>query len=79
MIPRDQASRFWRRVGAVLTVWFAATVVVLVVAAETKVGPVLLTLSRRHGVHAGDVVAAVATYTAAAAFTWRLLLRWRAV
>jgi hypothetical protein len=53
-------------------------VFVLMVAAETKIGPVVLTVSRSHGVHAGDVVAAVATYGAAVALTWRLLVRWRA-
>jgi hypothetical protein len=37
----------------------------------------VLTVSRSHGVHAGDVVAAVATYGAAVALTWRLLVRWR--
>jgi hypothetical protein len=52
-------------------------VFVLMVAAETKIGPVVLTVSRSHGVHAGDVVAAVATYGAAVALTWRLLVRWR--
>ena len=37
--------------------WAVAVAVSLAVAADTRIGPVLLTLSPRHGVHAGDVVA----------------------
>jgi hypothetical protein len=40
---------------------------------ETAVGPVVLTLTRRHGVHVGDLVALVAAYTVAAVLTRHLL------
>jgi hypothetical protein len=45
------------RVLACLAVWAVASAASLVVAAETSVGPVLLSLTHNHGVHAGDVVA----------------------
>ena len=68
---------FWRRIGAVAGIWVVATVVVLVIAAETKLGPIVLVLSRRHGVHAGDVLALVLAYAAAGMLTRLLLLRGR--
>jgi hypothetical protein len=77
MAPREPTSRLWLRAGAVLAVWCAATVAVLAMAADTKIGPIMLVLSRRHGVHAGDLVVAVVAYAAAAVLTWRLLVRWR--
>jgi hypothetical protein len=42
--------------------WTLATLVGLLVAAETKIGPVLLTLSPTHGVHLGDVLAFAGCY-----------------
>jgi hypothetical protein len=42
-----------------LCAWGVAAVVTMAVAGETKIGPVVLTLTRNHGLHAGDVVAAV--------------------
>jgi hypothetical protein len=39
--------------------WGVAALVTLAVAGETKIGPVVLTLTRTHGLHAGDVAAAV--------------------
>lgn len=49
-----------------------ATAVVLAWAAQTKIGPILLSLSLHHGVHLGDVVALVVMYSAAAALSWRI-------
>jgi hypothetical protein len=57
----------------ILAAWGAATAFGLAFAEYTKVGPVLLTLSRSHGVHVGDLVALLASYTVAAALTRRLL------
>ncbi|MGI5130918.1 hypothetical protein ACQEVB_29215 [Pseudonocardia sp. CA-107938] len=42
-----------------LCAWAVAAVVTLAVAGETKIGPVVFTLTKTHGLHAGDVVAAV--------------------
>lgn len=62
-----------RRILLILALWCAATAFGLAFAAWTAVGPVLLTLSPSHGVHAGDLVAFVAVYTVAAALTRPLL------
>ena len=69
----DPSTITWQRVVGVVAVWCVATVLVLVVAAETRIGPVLVTLTRRHGVHLGDAVALVVGYTAAALATWWIL------
>ena len=53
----------------ILALWGAATAFGLAFAAWTAVGPVLLTLTRGHGVHAGDLVAFAAAYTRAAVLT----------
>jgi hypothetical protein len=62
-----------RQAVLILAVWGAASAFGLAFAEYTKVGPVLLTLSRSHGVHVGDLVAMLASYTAAAVLTRRLL------
>lgn len=41
---------------AVALVWAAGVAAVLVVGARTKVGPTVLELTGRHGVHLGDLV-----------------------
>ena len=61
-----------RRVVLLLALWGAATAFGLTFAALTAVGPVLLTLTPRHGVHEGDLVVFAAAYTTAAVLTWRL-------
>jgi hypothetical protein len=49
----------------VLTVaWILATCVGLVVAHETKIGPVVLTITQGHGVHLGDVLGFLVCYGA---------------
>ena len=62
-----------RRVLSIIVIWSAATAFGLAFATATKIGPVLLTLSRRHGVHVGDLVALLASYTVAALMTRHLL------
>jgi hypothetical protein len=62
-----------RQAVLILAVWGAATAFGLAFAEFTRVGPVLLTVSRSHGVHVGDLVAMLAAYTAAAVLTRRLL------
>jgi hypothetical protein len=64
-----------RRILLVLVLWAAATVFGLAFAELTRVGPVLLTLSRGHGVHVGDLMALFAAYVAAAWLTRRILRR----
>ena len=49
----------------VLAAWAGAVVAVLGVAATTRIGPIVLDLSERHGVHLGDVVTALVCFTAA--------------
>ena len=63
-----------RRTVLILALWGAATAFGLAFAAWTAVGPVLLTLVPRHGVHVGDLVAVAAAYTTAAVLTRRLLV-----
>jgi hypothetical protein len=57
----------------VVATWLGAAVAVLFVVATTTVGPVVLRLSDRHGVHAGDVVGAVVIVAGAALVTACLL------
>ena len=61
-----------RGVLAVAT-WIVAAVLTLLVAAETSVGPVVLELTRRHGVHSGDVAFGLAAAGVASIVTHLLL------
>lgn len=64
------------RVGRLLLVgviWIGATLFGLAVAAETKIGPTVLSLSYNHGVHLGDLVAFAGAYAVAAVLTVSLL------
>jgi hypothetical protein len=61
-----------RRQLLVACIWAAATVFGLAIARWTAVGPVVLTLSRGHGVHVGDLVALTAAYVEAAVLTRRI-------
>ena len=67
-----------RLVLLVLGTWVAATVVVIGVAAETKIGPVVLPLSFRHGIHLGDLATMVVAYGAAILLTAWAVERYRA-
>jgi hypothetical protein len=53
-------------------VWVLVNAAALLVASQTKFGPVLLTLSVRHGVHLGDVLAVVVGLVVAAVVTFVL-------
>jgi len=67
-VERQQDGRAplaFRQVALVVSVWAAATAVALAIAAETRIGPVLISLSRRHGVHVGDIIGVLACYSAA--------------
>ncbi len=55
-----------------IPVWVTATLLGLAVAATTRIGPILLTVSHSHGVHLGDVLAFAAAYGAAILITRRL-------
>ena len=57
----------------VLVVWAVAVAGVLLTAMDTRAGPVLFTISRRHGVHLGDVLVLLAGTVVAAVVTWLLL------
>lgn len=60
---------------AVFLVWVSAVAVVLAIAADTKIGPILFTLSGRHGVHFGDALVLVAALLVAVCLTGWLLRR----
>jgi hypothetical protein len=72
--PGDQLLRRRprRRLVAVVAVWALATSLGLGVAATTRIGPIVLTISVNHGVHLGDILACAVAYTAAFAITVRL-------
>jgi hypothetical protein len=61
------------RGGLVVLTWLLAGFLTLIVAAETSVGPVLLVLTRRHGVHSGDAAFGLAAAGVAAVVTHLLL------
>lgn len=53
------------RVLALVVVWGAATAFDIAVARWTRIGPVLVSLGRGHGVHVGDLAALAATVVVA--------------
>jgi hypothetical protein len=57
----------------VLVVWAVAMAGVLMTAMDTRAGPVLFTISPRHGVHLGDVLVLLAAAAIAAVLTWLLI------
>ena len=63
-----------RRAVSILVVWGTGDHLRAGLRRAHQVGPVLLTLSRGHGIHVGDLVAFAAAYSAAA-FLTRYLLR----
>ena len=63
------------RLLLLIALWGAATLFGLAFAELTRVGPVILTISRGHGVHIGDLVALAAAYTPAALLSRRILRR----
>ncbi len=63
------------RLALVVALWATATAFGLAIGALTKVGPVVLTLSRSHGVHVGDLIALTAAYAEASVLTRRVLRR----
>lgn len=63
--PRPAGRGLVGKLLLVLTTWGIAVFVVLGAAATTRIGPVLYTISRRHGVHAGDVVVGTVVFCVA--------------
>jgi hypothetical protein len=51
-----------RRMGLITAVWLIATAISLGIAAKTSIGPVVLKLSKNHGVHAGDLAGFAGCY-----------------
>jgi hypothetical protein len=64
-----------RRLLLVIVLWTGATAFGLAFADFTKVGPVVLTLGRGHGVHVGDLLALCAVYAPTALMSRRILRR----
>jgi hypothetical protein len=69
--PHAVRGRVRARRGRLIAVWGIATLLGLAVAATTWIGPVVLVLTRNHGVHLGDLVAFAMAYTAALVITLR--------
>lgn len=59
----------------VLLTWAAAAATVLFVAAETSVGPVVMSLSKGHGIHLGDVAALIVAVAVALMITAWIVVR----
>ena len=66
-----------RHVWALVGIWAIATLTALFVARITKLGPTLLNVSGRHGLHAGDAVAVGVALLVAGLATAALMRRWR--
>jgi type IV secretory pathway TrbD component len=64
-----------RRAVTIVAIWAVATGIALVIARLTKVGPILLSVTTRHGVHAGDAAAFGVTLGVAALVTALLVRR----
>ncbi|WP_214371330.1 hypothetical protein [Pseudonocardia sp. H11422] len=62
-----------RQLVLIATTWVGATGVALLVAAETKLGPIVLDLTKRHGVHLGDLVAVAVCFITALLITSRIV------
>jgi hypothetical protein len=58
-------------------IWGTATLTALFIARITKIGPILLNVSGRHGLHAGDAVAVGVALLVAGIATAALVRRWR--
>jgi hypothetical protein len=70
---RRRRSRRSARRSRVAAVWLVATFIGLSVAATTAIGPVVLRLSKTHGVHAGDLAGFGVCYLTALVITARIL------
>ena len=55
-------------------VWMLSAVIALVIASETRIGPILVQLSPNHGIHTGDVLAVMGAMAISSLFT---LAMWR--
>lgn len=58
-----------RAMAAVAITWGAAMAFVLLVAADTRIGPVIFKVTRTHGVHLGDLYATLASVIVAVLIT----------
>jgi hypothetical protein len=74
----------WRSAALVMLTWLVATACVVTVMSETRVGPVVFSLTMRHGVHLGDAYAVIGFTAIALLITDRIVIghmdrmrRWR--
>lgn len=65
------------RGGLIAIVWLVAAAISLGIAAKTSIGPVVLKLSKDHGVHAGDLVGFAGCYLSALVLTAKILRKVR--
>lgn len=73
VVSRPAGGR--RHMIDIATVWAVAVAAVLLFAHVTAVGPILVELTRTHGIHLGDVVFTLLAVAVAALITARLLRR----
>ncbi len=73
VVSRPTGGR--RRVFDIVAVWGLTAAMVLLFAHVTAVGPILVDLTRTHGVHLGDVVFMLLAVAVAALITVRLVRR----
>jgi hypothetical protein len=64
-----------RTAALVVLVWSLAALAALFVASDTRIGPVLIKISRGHGIHLGDALVFVLVTAAASSVTWLLVRR----
>lgn len=68
-LPRRRRPSALAHGMVALCAWGLAVVVTMAVAEATKIGPVVFTLTRNHGLHAGDVYTALVMAVFATAVT----------
>jgi hypothetical protein len=53
--------------------WIAATAICVVFSVATKMGPVVISVTRRHGIHLGDLIAFGLCYAVAIFVTYTIV------
>jgi hypothetical protein len=61
------------RLALVVLAWAGATLFGLLVAAGTRIGPIVVNLSYNHGIHLGDLIAFGGAYVVAGLVTLSLI------
>lgn len=75
---RTALAHRWLRVPVLVGIWIGSLAAALAIARFTKAGPILVVVSSRHGVHAGDLVAFAAVFSVAAVLSSAVVRWWNA-